>query len=70
LNEPWQDWVHRSADGAIAKFQQRMASTDWNAEIQNWPFLREKAEAGMDVMAHLYFVLYFGTNPLSPNAGA
>ncbi len=70
LGESWMDWVNRSADEAISKFRERMAKTDWKSEIQNWPFLREKAASGVDVMSHLCFVLYFGEDPLGrPAAG-
>jgi hypothetical protein len=64
LDESWNRWVDRSANEAIEKFRQCMAQTDWKLEIQNWTFLREKAESHVDVMSHLCFVLYFGKNPL------
>ena len=64
LGETWTKWVHRSADEAIAKFRRRMAETDWNAEIEHWKFLRERAASGVDVMSNLYFVLYFEQDPL------
>jgi hypothetical protein len=63
LGEPWNQWVDRSADDAIANFRRRMAATNWQSEIQNWEFLWEKAGKGVDVMSYLYFVLYFGENP-------
>ncbi len=70
LGESWVDCVNRSADEALSKFRERMAKTDWKSEIQNWPFLREKAASGVDVMSHLCFVLYFGEDPLGrPAAG-
>lgn len=58
-SESRHDWVQRSADEAIAKFRQRMASTNWDAEVQKHPFLRERAAAGIDLLPHLRFVLYF-----------
>jgi len=68
LGEAWEAWVNRSADEAIAKFCERMTMTDWRSEIQSWPILRQMAESGADVMTYLYFVLYFGANPLGQSA--
>ena len=60
-NEPWDDWVTRSAEETVLMFNLQMASTDWNAEIAGWPFLRDSSELGVDVLSHLCFVLYFCT---------
>jgi len=63
LEEPWHAWVERSANEVIERFRQMMTTKDWSQEIQNWPFLRDKAASGVDVLSCLCFVLYFENNP-------
>ena len=58
-NEPWSDYVHRSAKEVRSAFQKLIAETNFVAEAQQSSFLIEKLSRGEDILSHLYFVLYF-----------
>jgi hypothetical protein len=62
-DEPWPEFVSRSARDVLAGFRQKVLSADFLAEARQWPILREKIDAGVNVMDFLCFVLYFQAVP-------
>ena len=61
--EPWPEFVTRSAQEFLARFQDKIVGADFLAEAQQWPILREKIEAGVKVLDYLCFVLYLQAEP-------
>ena len=61
--EPWLQFAARSALEVVAGFRQKVVPADFHAEARQWPILREKIEAGVNVMNYLCFVLYFQAAP-------
>jgi hypothetical protein len=61
--EPWREFVARSTREVVAGFKQKVVSADFLAEARQWPILREKIEAGINIMDCLRFVLYFQAAP-------
>jgi hypothetical protein len=59
--ESWPDYVMRSAEQCIAAFQRLCGANDFVADgLRSYPSLAEAArKQGLDLMLHLYFVLYF-----------
>ena len=61
--EPWSEYVARSAREVVDRFRQKVVPADFLAEARQWPILREKMEAGVNVMDYLCFVLDFQAAP-------
>ena len=57
--ESWQEYTTRSAAEVRDSFETIVRSVNFDAEIERWLFLHERASAGVPVMEHLCFVLYF-----------
>jgi hypothetical protein len=58
-NEPWETYVSRSAEETLGAFRRLCAETDFRREAREWEPLQAMAEAGLDPVNHLWFVLYF-----------
>jgi len=63
VGEPWPEFVTRSAQEVSARFSEKVITTDFLAEVRQWPILREKIEAGVNVLDYLCFVLVFRAEP-------
>jgi hypothetical protein len=58
-NEPWKLFAERSIDEVRAAFERLCDTADFEKEISNWPYLREKRNSGCDPMQSLWFIAYF-----------
>lgn len=65
-SESWPAYVARSSKEVKAAFERNLAETDFLKEASNWPFVAEKAGAGVNPLDHLCFCAYF----VSENDGA
>ena len=58
-NEPWETYVSRSAGETLESFRRLRAETDFRHVAREWEPLRAMADAGLDPVDYLWFVLYF-----------
>ncbi|MDC0435215.1 hypothetical protein OAM69_06215 [bacterium] len=59
-NEAYSEYVERAATETLAAFQHMVNNTNFiQVGVENWEHIREANIAGMDILNHLWFVLYF-----------
>lgn len=69
-DEPWPEYVSRSAEEALAAFRRICQETDFAAVAREWDVLRARTECeAYDPVADLWFVLYFVGEAASQPAG-
>jgi hypothetical protein len=57
--EAWASYVERSANETLTAFERMLRETDFVREAFAWSLTRAAAEAGVDPLEHLWFLLYF-----------
>lgn len=57
--ENWEVYCRRSSEAFMEMFDYLVKVTDFKKEgLKNFPFLEEKAKAGVNILDHLYFFIY------------
>jgi hypothetical protein len=62
-DEPWANYVTRSAAEVLAQSTALRERTDFITEALQWPVLRQLHDQGVDLNQYLCFVLYFAPQP-------
>jgi hypothetical protein len=63
-DEPWQDYVSRSARETLEAFERLCRQSDFRVVAREWETLRTKMDReGYDPISDLWFVLYFVAEP-------
>ena len=67
--EPWAEFVRRSCDEVLGRFNATVASADFPKEASSWPSLATAMAQGLDIVNHIVFVAYFVTESESATGG-
>ncbi|WP_415582785.1 hypothetical protein [Flavobacterium longum] len=57
--ESWVEYCDRSANECRSKFQNIVTTTDFEKEIENFEFLKQKRDSGISIEDSKVFIIYF-----------
>ena len=58
-SESWEQYVNRSINEVLTRFESLLGQTDFDVEVRNWKFLNSKRLQNVELTEHLFFVAYF-----------